>query len=323
MSDIFLGQRPFWYLPNLYPNTAPAFHHPHLNILSNCTLHLLADFLNNIILPQSDPDSLTDCFLKAEIDEEDNNDTSVDEEDEGMERKAENRISTASSSSRDSNYSLSSSWSVDSTPSCSSGIESDFREEGLDSQPKPRKKPKKKSRSLLSVDRFSLLFKTPLSPRICRRVQSMGYCGDLSKDSNKTGTQHNYLKSQAGSASLYTLSCQKHTCIRRRPILSCDEDSVSELPTQVKVVVFGGDREAGRLARAYGDLQQKESKYPRLTKTCKLQFYLVPTKRRTTRDLGGGGGFSMAEGQTGSSFKVSWVRMSADTDTIQILAHNR
>lgn len=239
--------------------------------------------------------------------EDDNNDTSVDEEDEGMEQKAENRISTASSSSRDSNYSLSSSWSVDSTLSCSSGVESDFREDGLDSQPKPRKKPKKKSRSLLGVERFSLLFKTPLSPRICRRVQSMGYCGDLSKDLNKIGTQHNNLKSHTGSTSLFPLSPQKHMCIRRRPILSCDEDSVSELPTLVKVVVFGGDREAGRLARAYRDLQQKESKYPRLTKTCKLQFYLVPIKRRTTKDLGGGWGVSVAEGQTGSSSKVSGV----------------
>lgn len=266
------------------------------------------DFLKDVISTEPDPDSPADCFLKADLDEDDNNDTSVDEEDEVMEQKAENRISTASSSSRDSSYSLSSSWSVDSTPSCSSGVESDFREEGFDSQPKPRKKPKKKSRSLLGVERFSLLFKTPLSPRICRRVQSMGYCGDLSKDAHKTGAQLSNSKSQAGLASLYPpLSPpKKHMCIRRRPILSCDEDSVSELPTLVKVVVFGGDREAGRLARAYRDLQQKESKYPRLTKACKLQFYFVPTKRRTARDVGGGGGAtSLTEGQTGSSSKVS------------------
>lgn len=265
--------------------------------------------MNDIVLPPSDPESPTDCVLKPEINEDDNNDTSADEEDEGMERKEENSISTASSSSRDSNHSLSSRWSIDSTPSNSSGVERDFREEGFDGQPKPRKKPKKKSRSLLGVDRFSLLFKTPLSPRICRRVQSMGYCGDLNKDANKTVAQLNNLKSQAGSGNVSTLSPQKHMCIRRRPILSYDEDSVSKLPTQVKVVVFGGDREAGRLARAYRDLQQKESKYPKLTKTCKLQFYLVPTKRRMIRDLGGGGrGVSVAEGQTGSSSKVSGVR---------------
>lgn len=270
--------------------------------------------MNDVISTEPDPDSPADCFLKVELDEDDNNDTGVDEEDEAMEQKAENRISTASSSSRDSNYSFSSSWSVDSTPSCSSGVESDFREEGIDSQPKPRKKPKKKSRSLLGVERFSLLFKTPLSPRICRRVQSMGYWGDLSKDAHKLGAQLNHSKSQAGPAGLYPhLSPpKKHMCIRRRPILSCDEDSVSELPTLVKVVVFGGDREAGRLARAYRDLQQKESKYPRLTKACKLQFYFVPTKRRTARDLGGGGvgGTSLNEGQTGSSSKVSGVGTS-------------
>lgn len=252
-----------------------------------------------------------DCFLKTEIDEDENNDTSVDEEDEVMEQKEDHRISTASSSSRDSNYSLSSSWSADSTLSCSSGVESDFREEGLDSQPKPRKKPKKKSRSLLGVERFSLLFKTPLSPRICRRAQSMGYRGDFSKDIHKNGSQLINSGTQAGPATLDPLSPQKHMCIRRRPILSCNEDSISELPTLVKVVVFGGDREAGRLARAYCDLQQKESKYPRLTKTCKLQFYFVPTKRRTTGDPGGGGP-SLTEGQIGNSYKaaMSGVRTS-------------
>lgn len=77
------------------------------------------------------------------------------------------------------------------------------------------------------------------------------------------------------------------------------------------MVVFGGDREAGRLARAYCDLQQKESKYPRLTKTCKLQFYFVPTKRRTTGEPGGGGP-SLTEGQIGNSYKaaMSGVRTS-------------
>ncbi|TKS91512.1 Phosphoinositide 3-kinase regulatory subunit 5 [Collichthys lucidus] len=278
------------------------------------------DFLNHIL--DSDLDSPEECFLKGEIEEEDINDTSVDEEDEVEGSKADrdfqnHRISTASSSSRDStfsSYSLSSSWSV-STPSGSSGIESDFSEdtthedteEGQDSQPKPRKKPKKKSRSILGVERFSLLFKNPRSPNVCRRVQSMGHRADFTKDYQKNGSQlkHSLCRQmhplRAPTAALDPLSPQKHMCVRRRPILSCDEGDVAEVPTLVKVVVFGGDKEAGRLARAYSDLQQKESKCPRLTRMCKLQFYFVPTKRRTT----GSPGQTPTEGQIGGSSKAA------------------
>uniref|UniRef100_A0A3Q1BAT4 Phosphoinositide 3-kinase regulatory subunit 5 n=1 Tax=Amphiprion ocellaris TaxID=80972 RepID=A0A3Q1BAT4_AMPOC len=231
---------------------------------SEHNLQALHNALQDILASDSDLDSPPDCFLNTDMDEDDINDTSVDEEDELDGDKVDHdfqnhRISTASSSSRDSmfsSYSLSSSWSV---PSGSSGIESDFSEdaahedteEGQDSQPKPRKKPKKKSRSLLGIERFSL--------SLSRQPRPL----------------------HASTALLDPLSPQKHVCMRRRPILSCDEGSVAETPTLVKVVVFGGDREAGRLARAYSDLQQKESKCPRLTKMCKLQFYFVPTKRRT------------------------------------------
>ncbi|KAG8006442.1 Phosphoinositide 3-kinase regulatory subunit 5 [Nibea albiflora] len=273
------------------------------------------DFLNHIL--DSDLDSLEECFLKGEIEEEDINDTSVDEEDEVDGSKADHRISTASSSSRDSmfsSYSLCSSWSV-STPSGSSGIESDFSEdtthedteEGQDSQPKPRKKPKKKSRSILGVERFSLLFKNPRSPSVCRRAQSMGHRADFTNDYQRNVSQlkHSPCRQihplRAPAAALDPLSPQKHMCVRRRPILSCDEGDVAEVPTLVKVVVFGGDKEAGRLARAYSDLQQKESKCPRLTKTCKLQFYFVPTKRRTT----GSPGQTPTEGQIGGSNKAA------------------
>ncbi|XP_026181826.1 phosphoinositide 3-kinase regulatory subunit 5-like isoform X2 [Mastacembelus armatus] len=280
------------------------------------------DFLYDILT--SDLDSFSDCFLKVEIDEDDNNDTSVDEEDElegnKVSHEFENhRISTASSSSRDStfsSYSLSSSWSV---PSSSSGVESDFSEdtaqedaeEGQDSQAKPRNKPKKKSRSLLAIDRFSMLFKSPRSPNVCRRAQSMANRSDFTKDFQRTRSPLKHSKSlsrkthplQTSTAALDPLFPQRHLCVRRRPILSCSEDDVAEVPTLVKVVVFGGDREAGRLARAYSDLQQKESKCPRLTKVCKLQFYFVPTRRKTTGISGGGP--ALPEGQTGSPARAT------------------
>ncbi|XP_041812743.1 phosphoinositide 3-kinase regulatory subunit 5-like isoform X2 [Chelmon rostratus] len=278
------------------------------------------DFLNQILARESDLDSPADCFLKAEMDEDDNNDTSVDEEDELEGNKVDHEyqnhhVSTTSSSLRNS---ISSSCSVVSTPSGSSGVESDFSEDtahedaedGQDSQPKPRRKPKKKSRSLLGVERFSLFFKSPRSPSFCRRVQSMGSRGDLTKDVQRTGPHLKHSRSlcsqvhplHASTAALDPLSPQKHMCVRRRPILSCDEGDVAEVPTLVKVVVFGGDREAGRLARAYSDLQQKESKCPRLTKTCKLQFYFVPTKRRTIGSPGGG--HTPTEGQIASSTRA-------------------
>uniref|UniRef100_A0AAQ4QYP2 Phosphoinositide 3-kinase regulatory subunit 5 n=1 Tax=Gasterosteus aculeatus aculeatus TaxID=481459 RepID=A0AAQ4QYP2_GASAC len=231
------------------------------------------DFLKDILSCESDLDSPPDCFLENETDNV-IKDTSVDGEDgaEGNKEDHElhsHRVSTASSSSRDSSYSLSSShslsssWSAVSTPSGSSGVESDFSEDtdgGPDSRPKLRKKPKKKSRSILDVPTAGLN-----SLSLCRQVRPLHAC----------------------AATRDPLSPRKHMCVRRRPIMSCDEGDAQEAPTLVKVVVFGGDKEAGRLARAYSDLQQKESKCPRLTKTCKLRFYLVPTKRRATGSSGG------------------------------------
>ncbi|XP_031726853.1 phosphoinositide 3-kinase regulatory subunit 5-like isoform X1 [Anarrhichthys ocellatus] len=274
------------------------------------------DVLNDILSIESDLDSPPDCFPKTEMDEDDNIDTSVDEEDEAEGDKVDhefqsNRVSTASSSSRDSGYSLSSSCSALSTPSASSGVESDVSVDtthedtvgGPDSQPKLRKKPKKKSRSILGVERISMFFNAPRSPSICRRVQSLGHRGDSTKDVQREFKNSRSLSRQVHPLDKDPLSPRKHMCVRRRPILSWDDFDAVEVPTLVKVVVFGGDKEAGRLARAYSDLQQKESKCPRLTKTCKLQFYFVPTKRRTTGSTGGG--HTPTEGPIGSSTRAA------------------
>ncbi|XP_055008366.1 phosphoinositide 3-kinase regulatory subunit 5-like isoform X2 [Boleophthalmus pectinirostris] len=172
-----------------------------------------------------------------------------------------------------SGHSLSSSWSV-STVSCSSGVDCDFSEEQEHDEPqKQRQKPKKKSKSFLGVQRFSLLFKTPRSPLLCRRVQSMGCRTDLSK--NKPQLNPSLRQNPASDS-----SPQKHLCMRRRPILSCDLTEEPEQVIQVRVVVFGGDKELGRLARAYTDLQDRDSKHGQLTKRCKLRFYFVPTRRQ-------------------------------------------
>ncbi|CAL1588501.1 unnamed protein product [Knipowitschia caucasica] len=231
------------------------------------------DFLHNIVFGEmSDPDSLEECFLNGDLD-----DTGEDEEDEtesNQLRFSNNRISTVSSISGDSvfsNRSLSSSWSV-STLSCSSEVDSDFSEEhGHDGPQNPRNKPKKKSKSILGVERISSLFKSPRSPLLCRRAQSMSCRADLSKEKS----QSNFSK----QTPLSSTSPQKHLCVRRRPILSCDLTEQDEQVVQVRVVVFGGDKELGRLARAYTDLQKREVKHGRLTKRCKIHFYFVPTRR--------------------------------------------
>lgn len=303
----------------------PVIYYHTIELIS---LHSCTDILSDIIASDIDQDSPPDCVLKTEMNEDDNAEVNEDEEGEVAGNKEDHRFSSASSSSRDSvfsSHSLSSSGSVpSSTLSGSSGVDSDYSEdaihedtgEGQDGQPKPRKKPKKKSRSLLGVERFSLLFKSPRSSSICRRVQSMEYRNDLNKDVSRPGVRFKRSKSlhrqvrPPHTSTAYPLpisldpcSPQKHVCVRRRPILSSSEGDVAEAITLVRVVVFGGDKEAGRLARAYSDLQQKESKCPRLTKTCKLQFYFVPIKRRLTGSPGGG--HTPTEGQTGSSIKAT------------------
>ncbi|KAJ1130532.1 hypothetical protein NDU88_008883 [Pleurodeles waltl] len=63
---------------------------------------------------------------------------------------------------------------------------------------------------------------------------------------------------------------------KRRPFLSCDDDGkVSTL----RVLVFGSDRIAGKVARAYSHLRFQESKDPLLTRYFRLQFFYVPVKR--------------------------------------------
>ncbi|XP_077475237.1 phosphoinositide 3-kinase regulatory subunit 5-like isoform X2 [Stigmatopora argus] len=209
------------------------------------------DFLTNIVMKE--------CYLNfpptCQQDKDD-----IDVENEVMENHS---LSTSTSCH-------SSSFSCYASPTyTSSDIESDYCDDtakGQVTQSKSRNKPKKKSKSLIGLENISLFFKNPRS----------------------LGTH--LKKSPSSQDQFQTASCplqnpttpQKHLCIRRRPILSSNESDAALAEILVRVLVFGRDREAGRLARAYSDLQQKEAKCPRLTKMCKLQFYLVPTKRTFT-----------------------------------------
>ncbi|XP_066470100.1 phosphoinositide 3-kinase regulatory subunit 5 [Tiliqua scincoides] len=78
------------------------------------------------------------------------------------------------------------------------------------------------------------------------------------------------------SATLLQHQLAQNACVKRRPILSCDEDTkISKL----RVVVFGSDRISGKVARAYSNLKSQESSCPWLTRYFKLQFFYVPVKR--------------------------------------------
>lgn len=74
----------------------------------------------------------------------------------------------------------------------------------------------------------------------------------------------------------------RHICFRRRPILSSDEDEeggAAAQTTQLRVVVFGADHVAGRVARAYSSLRRRESRCPRLCRAFKMRFFFVPVRR--------------------------------------------
>ncbi|XP_059928608.1 LOW QUALITY PROTEIN: phosphoinositide 3-kinase regulatory subunit 5-like [Gadus macrocephalus] len=207
-----------------------------------------------------------------------------------------NRFSSGSSSSRDSG--LSSSWSVPSRSPRLSGVDSDLTGEVVvetddgsasGAAAADRRKPKKKSHSLLRVERLALMFKTPRSPTAGRRPISTGADGTLWADPpnsprfkrSKSLPRQVRNPPRSPRAPPAPPLGDRPVCVRRRPILSCDEAEGEEPPshTLVRVVVLGGDRELGRLARAYGRLQRSERRTPRLTRRCRLHFFFVPARR--------------------------------------------
>ncbi|KAL6110209.1 pik3r5 [Pungitius sinensis] len=128
---------------------------------------------------------------------------------------------------------------------------------------------------------FYRFFIKPKPPRSLSRAKSLGNTESKNlsvvreKRSNSLPQQ---VKSRSPEPFLQPPPSQtlKHVCFRRRPILSSDENSQS---TTLRVVVFGADRVAGKVARAYDSLRRKESACPRLSRAFKLQFYFVPVKR--------------------------------------------
>ncbi|KAG7486931.1 phosphoinositide 3-kinase regulatory subunit 5 [Solea senegalensis] len=197
-------------------------------------------------------------------------------------------LSTASKDSMFSTLSVASESYAQSLFSVTSGVDSDYCEEYEDytgSSPISEKcSPRStKATARLSQHLHKFFSKSPGS--LCR-AKSLGNTEskDLfvvrEKRSNSLPQQVRLLSSepllQPQSQTL------RHVCFRRRPILSSDEDSKN---TTLRVVVFGADHVAGKVARAYNSLRRKESACPRLSRVFKLQFYFVPVRRDSSSPL--------------------------------------
>ncbi|XP_069024352.1 phosphoinositide 3-kinase regulatory subunit 5 [Embiotoca jacksoni] len=213
-------------------------------------------------------------------------------------------LSTTSTDSMFSTVSVASESYSASLFSVTSGADSDFFEDSDDyiySSPVAEKcSPKSIKTSARLSQHFYRLFIKPKSPRLLIRAKSLG--NNESKDllmvrENRSNSLPQQVKLNSPEPLLQPQSqTLRHVCFRRRPILSSDEDSKD---TTLRVVVFGADHVAGKVARAYNSLRMKETECPRLSRAFKLQFYFVPVKRDSA---GGSGGrrSSVPVVQTGS-----------------------
>lgn len=198
-------------------------------------------------------------------------------------------LSTASKDSMFSTLSVASECYAPSLFSVTSGVDSDYFEDSDDyissSPVAERSSPKSSKASARLSQHFYRLFMKPKHPRSLYRAKSLG--NTETKDILIVREKRsNSLPQQVKLRSPEPLpqpqsQTLRHVCFRRRPILSSDEDSKS---TTLRVVVFGADHVAGKVARAYNSLRRKESACPRLSRAFKLQFYFVPVKRDSAQE---------------------------------------
>uniref|UniRef100_A0A8C1TM20 Phosphoinositide 3-kinase regulatory subunit 5 n=1 Tax=Cyprinus carpio TaxID=7962 RepID=A0A8C1TM20_CYPCA len=172
-----------------------------------------------------------------------------------------------------------------SSSSQASGTDSDFCEDAEEDSLSTASVPKSKTSARLSK-RLSRLFK-PRGNSLCR-AKSLGspeakelVIAVRSKRSNSLPQQVRLRSSELGFPAP-PLSQLQYVCYRRRPILSTDDVEGPPGATMLRVVVFGADHVAGRVARAYGNLRKREGECPHLTKAFRMKFFFVPVRRDTT-----------------------------------------
>uniref|UniRef100_A0A8C8GFQ9 Phosphoinositide 3-kinase regulatory subunit 5 n=1 Tax=Oncorhynchus tshawytscha TaxID=74940 RepID=A0A8C8GFQ9_ONCTS len=197
-------------------------------------------------------------------------------------------VSSLSTASKDSMYSNLSESYTPSILSVTSGIDSDFYEDPEDatSSPSPSERSPTSGKSAKASARrsqhFSRFFKT--KTQSLTRAKSLGspdatdFVPVRSKRSNSLPQQVHLRSPDSLFQTPCTPQALKHVCFRRRPILSSDEEGNSNATT-LRVVVFGADHVAGKVARAYSNLRQRENVCPSLSRAFRLQFFFVPVKR--------------------------------------------
>ncbi|KAM4585389.1 phosphoinositide 3-kinase regulatory subunit 5 isoform 1-T2 [Odontesthes bonariensis] len=279
------------------------------DVLNTLLEHDLNDLAPNGHSAEVDFDDDDHDVTETDVEEEEEEEEDKDEERHGVESTSisivpndysgSHRASTfstmssLSTTSKDSMFSTLSVASESYTPSLfsvTSGVDSDYFEDSDDyicSSPVAEKcSPKSNKASARLSQHFYRLFIKPKNPRLLSRAKSLG--NSESKDLLAVReTRSNSLPQQVklfGPEPLLKPQSQtlRHICFRRRPILSSDEDNKN---ITLRVVVFGADHVAGKVARAYSSLRKKESACPRLSRAFKLQFYFVPVKRDSAEGL--------------------------------------
>lgn len=257
---------------------------------------------------ETEPD-LSSLFSEAQAEEEEVDEEDADEEEEEEEEVEMERYETEdcldprasmfsttsslSTASKDSMFSTSSDFSPVSTLSSSSqasGTDSDFCED-IEEDPHVIMPTGKNKNSTGLSKRLSRLFK-PRGPSLCR-AKSLGNTDSKEKKdflpaarSKRSNSMPQQVLTLTAEAAQSESVATKPVCYRKRPILSSDEDENTGT-VLIRVMVFGADHVAGKLARAYNTLRKREKRSPRLTKHCRMKFFFIPVKRDP---IGNGGG---------------------------------
>lgn len=267
-------------------------------IYFSLSLWIAADVLNSLLEHEVDDDYLTETDAKYEEKQE------KTEEDDGVvlprmsilldgctDNHRASTISSTSTASKDSMFSTSKSTPsvtpesyTQSVISVTSEIDGDFEDaDDYICPPSIAEKcsPKSKASARLSMHLCRFFIK-PRTTRLSSRAKSLK--NTESKDLLTVRKKRsNSLPQQVHVQCPELLSSPQNTCFRRRPILSSDEDSKN---TTLRVVVFGADHVAGKVARAYDKLREKESACPHLSRVFKLQIYFVPVKKDSAAGSG-------------------------------------
>ncbi|KTF90212.1 hypothetical protein cypCar_00031594 [Cyprinus carpio] len=233
-------------------------------------------------------------------------------------------VSSLSTASKDSMFSTLSVASSECSPlstlsssSQASGTDSDFCEDAEEDSLSTASVPKSKTSARLSK-RLSRLFK-PRGNSLCR-AKSLGspeakelVIAVRSKRSNSLPQQVRLRSSELGFPAP-PLSQLQYVCYRRRPILSTDDVEGPPGATMLRVVVFGADHVAGRVARAYGNLRKREGECPHLTKAFRMKFFFVPVRRDTTPA-------NFSTRNSGSSLQLSDLSVNGAEDSTNDIAN--